>query len=186
MGSYVFARLIGAGLVGGGGWWVGQLTGEAPWLPGSLSRGIIGAVVGVLLGGLLTPYITVAPARGILRTLQGASASRVVTGALGLVIGLVFAVLVSTPLARIPGWPGIWIPVALSILFAVAGVLVMLSRERDLFQFLPQNGRPSQAGARANGQIVVDTSAIIDGRIADISQTGFVIGTLIIPPLCAG
>jgi uncharacterized protein YacL len=30
-------------------------------------------------------------------------------------------------------------------------------------------------------QILLDTSAIIDGRIADISQTGFVHGTLVIP-----
>lgn len=30
-------------------------------------------------------------------------------------------------------------------------------------------------------QILLDTSAIIDGRIADISQTGFVYGTLVVP-----
>jgi len=33
----------------------------------------------------------------------------------------------------------------------------------------------------AEPQILLDTSAIIDGRIADISQTGFVYGTLIVP-----
>jgi uncharacterized protein YacL len=32
-----------------------------------------------------------------------------------------------------------------------------------------------------NGQFIVDTSAIIDGRIADVSQTGFIPGSLIIP-----
>ncbi|HET9109911.1 MAG TPA: PIN domain-containing protein [Ktedonobacterales bacterium] len=34
---------------------------------------------------------------------------------------------------------------------------------------------------RASDRILVDTSAIIDGRIADISMTGFITGTLVVP-----
>ena len=34
---------------------------------------------------------------------------------------------------------------------------------------------------RANDRILVDTSAIIDGRIADISETGFIFGSLVVP-----
>jgi uncharacterized protein YacL len=34
---------------------------------------------------------------------------------------------------------------------------------------------------RASERVLVDTSAIIDGRIADISQTGFITGTLTVP-----
>ncbi|HEV2471788.1 MAG TPA: PIN domain-containing protein, partial [Chthonomonadales bacterium] len=33
----------------------------------------------------------------------------------------------------------------------------------------------------SSAQILLDTSAIIDGRIADISQTGFIFGTLVVP-----
>ena len=137
--------------------------------------------MGVLLGGAVTPYVTLIPGHVMFRTLRETSASRIVAGTLGLIIGLIVAALVSTPLARIPGWPGIWIPVALSILFASAGVLIMLARERDLIQLLPQSNRTPRADAHSNGQIIVDTSAIIDGRIADITQTGFVNGTLVIP-----
>ncbi|HEY7778869.1 MAG TPA: PIN domain-containing protein [Ktedonobacterales bacterium] len=36
-------------------------------------------------------------------------------------------------------------------------------------------------GQRQPDRVLVDTSAIIDGRIADISQTGFVSGTLVVP-----
>ncbi|MFI5273408.1 MAG: PIN/TRAM domain-containing protein [Ktedonobacterales bacterium] len=36
-------------------------------------------------------------------------------------------------------------------------------------------------GARPTDRILVDTSAIIDGRIADIADTGFIAGTLVVP-----
>ena len=38
-----------------------------------------------------------------------------------------------------------------------------------------------RGGRRASDRILVDTSAIIDGRIADISMTGFITGTLVVP-----
>ena len=179
--SYVILRMVGAGLLGVGGWRAGELVGNELQSPGLVPWGLTGIVVGALLGGLVTPYLTVVPVRGILRAVQELPASRVIAGTLGIVAGLVVAVLVSTPLARIPEWPGIWIPVALSILLAITGLLVALSRERDLAQLWPQSSRPSRANGRSNGQILLDTSAIIDGRIADISQTGFLHGTLVIP-----
>lgn len=179
--SYAIARAAGVVLLGIGGWQAGELIGNALGSPGFLFWGLIGTIAGVLLGGVLTPYVTVVPIRGLLRAMQETPASRIVAATIGLVVGLVVAVLVSTPLTRIPGWSGIWIPVALSVVFGCAGVLVMLSRERDLFHFLSPSSRMLRADVRSGGQIVVDTSAIIDGRIADIAQTGFINGTLIIP-----
>ena len=41
-------------------------------------------------------------------------------------------------------------------------------------------GNSNSAPSR-NGQILLDTSAIIDGGIADITNTGFLYGTLVIP-----
>lgn len=38
-----------------------------------------------------------------------------------------------------------------------------------------------RGGRRTSDRILVDTSAIIDGRIADISMTGFITGTLVVP-----
>jgi uncharacterized protein YacL len=40
---------------------------------------------------------------------------------------------------------------------------------------------PGRKDRRASDRILVDTSAIIDGRIADISETGFIFGTLVVP-----
>ena len=50
----------------------------------------------------------------------------------------------------------------------------------------PSGGRlrdrlTGRGGKRMSDRILLDTSAIIDGRIADISQTGFITGTLVAP-----
>ena len=181
MPSYLIARIIGATLLGVVGWQAGQMAAEAWGLPGSLPWATTGALVGLLAGGLVTPYITIVPFRRVLRVFQETQASRILAAVLGLVTGLVLALLVSVPLARISGWPGIWLPIALSALFGVMGVLVALSRESDLIEILPQGDGSPRTNGRHGGQIIMDTSAIIDGRIADISQTGFVHGTLVIP-----
>ena len=184
--AYVIARVLGAGLLGVGGWQAGQLLGETSGSSGFLPWGLVGTVVGVVVGGVLTPYVALVPARRILRVSQDISASRIVAGTLGLAIGLIVAVLVSTPLARISGWPGIWIPVTLSVLFASVGALVMLSRERDLLQLLPQSNHPPKVGVRYNGQIVMDTSAIIDGRICRHQPDGVRQWHADHPAVCAG
>lgn len=44
-----------------------------------------------------------------------------------------------------------------------------------------QDHEESSAPSAASIQILLDTSTIIDGRIADISQTGFIFGTLVVP-----
>jgi uncharacterized protein YacL len=62
------------------------------------------------------------------------------------------------------------------------GVAAMLSREEEFAQFLSRYVPVSGKGAaRLARYIVLDTSAIIDGRVADIAQTGFIMGTLVIP-----
>ncbi|HEV2238672.1 MAG TPA: PIN domain-containing protein [Ktedonobacterales bacterium] len=56
--------------------------------------------------------------------------------------------------------------------------------ERDDLPLPSREGR-SRLGLRSkkdrSDRVLVDTSAIIDGRIADISQTGFITGTLTVP-----
>jgi uncharacterized protein YacL len=101
----------------------------------------------------------------------------------GLIVGLTVAALLSVAFSRLPGWPGVAIPIALSVLLGPLGIAIMVSRERDLLQLLPE--RPQRGdttgGTYPNGRVLMDTSAIIDGRIADISKTGFVYGTMVIP-----
>ncbi|MDP6494224.1 MAG: PIN domain nuclease, partial [Dehalococcoidia bacterium] len=93
------------------------------------------------------------------------------------------AVLLSFAFARLPGWPGVAVPIVLSVVLGPLGLVIMVSREREVSQLLPEHSRRSEVVGRnsINGRVLMDTSAIIDGRIADISKTGFVHGTMIIP-----
>jgi uncharacterized protein YacL len=108
------------------------------------------------------------------------------SGVAGLLLGLVVAVLLSVPISRIPGWPGIVLPIALSLFMAYLGANLMLAPRRDLFQrivpeldHLSENEKASNGGD--NARVLLDTSAIIDGRIAAVAATGFLQATIVIP-----
>ncbi len=183
MGIQWWLRLVGSILAGLGGWqaglWLGASVDEqapVPWgLGGMLTGGVIGLAV--------TPYLVLTPFIWSRKILLEASFSKVVAGTLGLVLGLFAAALLSISLFRLPGWPGEFAPVVLSVFLGTLGMFLMLLRERDVSQFLPERYRRGGAVGRgfSGGRFLMDTSAIIDGRIADISKTGFVYGTMVIP-----
>lgn len=65
------------------------------------------------------------------------------------------------------------------LLFTYFGVLIANRGASELSLFSPEERASS--GVKGPYRIVVDTSVIIDGRLADIGATGFVQGHLIIP-----
>ena len=82
----------------------------------------------------------------------------------------------------LPDAGGAIAPFVVSVILGMLGVAAMLSREEEFAQFLSRYVPVSGKGAaRLARYIVLDTSAIIDGRVADIAQTGFIMGTLVIP-----
>ncbi len=102
-----------------------------------------------------------------------------VSGALGLVAGLVVAVLISIPLSNLEGWMSWGIPFSVSGALGLLGLLIGVARSSDIPGVFQSGGSKEHTGG--SGQILVDTSAIIDGRIADLGLTGFIQGTLVIP-----
>jgi len=142
------------------------------------------ALAGAALGLLLTPYFTIVPFSWIRVQIKQLPANILFTGIVGLVIGLVISVLVAVPLSMIPGEPGHWLPLGAAVLSCYVCVSVMVMRQQDMVQavgsFVSAGGFDGKGGFSST-QMIVDTSAIIDGRIADISQTGFVQGTLVVP-----
>ena len=104
---------------------------------------------------------------------------------LGLVIGLVVSALLAIPLRMLPGQWGQITPIAVSLLLGCLGISVMVTRGRELLQVLASYFSGSASVVPKKGpqgrQVILDTSAIIDGRIADISQTGFIQGSFLIP-----
>jgi len=139
-----------------------------------------------VLGFSLLPYLTIIPGLAAARSVQQLSTLEFVTAILGLFIGLVLGLLLGLPVAALPPPIGTVAPLGISI---VAGLLMVgftVAKRHDLLaaaaglgiiRRLPPDAERPAAGAR----VLVDTSAIIDGRIAEIAESGFIMGTLIVP-----
>ncbi|HLX56382.1 MAG TPA: PIN domain-containing protein [Ktedonobacteraceae bacterium] len=160
----------------------------------------------VVVAFLITPYITVIPYRWMRET----SVSDLIAAVIGLIVGLIISVLLFIPLANLPTTFGHILPLVGALVFSFLGVALGVQRKNDiahLFQagIFPRRNRERDRDeerekergkdkdkdkerdkaatnhTEAPSPILLDTSAIIDGRIADISQTGFVSGTLVVP-----
>ena len=174
-----FLRLLGMVVLAGLGWIFGEsLAGDTTNAP-SVIRGILSlALAGAALGLLLTPYMTIRPFLWVRRRLRQLPANHLLVGSIGLTLGLIIAVLLTPPLSLLPGMAGQILPFAAALLFGYAGVQMMVLRERDLVSLL--QARLNQNNTKAH-YVLLDTSVIIDGRIADIAQTGFIEGTMLVP-----
>lgn len=100
--------------------------------------------------------------------------------------------LLSVPVSKLPTPYGQVLPIALAALITVAMISFFINQRdviTELLPFLQHRGKKSSASPAAPApaiagtaqQILVDTSVIIDGRIADIAQTGFIRGKLLVP-----
>jgi len=137
-------------------------------------------VATLLFGYLAIPYVTIYPVRRAVEKLSEANAGEFALGVGGSVVGLIMGFLIGVPLSQLGGVAGSLLPPAVALFLAVMMLIITLSKRDVLLPalggFLP--GRRSRA---ATNRVVVDTSAVIDGRIADIARTGFILGTLIVP-----
>jgi uncharacterized protein YacL len=146
-----------------------------------------GAVVAFVVAFALTPALTTRPFFWALGKATEMPASDFLAAAVGAVVGLLVGVLVAIPLSYLPWYLGSFLPIAASLALAYLGVTAVLTHKKDLLQLFrgpreqdraePAADAPSSAGQ----PVVVDTSSIIDGRVADISQTGFLTGPLLVP-----
>ena len=117
----------------------------------------------------------------VLNILNQMSFATLITTTVGLVIGLVVAALISIPLFNLDGWLGWGIPLIISFSLGLLGLWVGSHRAGEMRHILPQSMADSPAYTSSSSRILVDTSAIIDGRIADLGLSGFIQGTLVIP-----
>jgi uncharacterized protein YacL len=73
------------------------------------------------------------------------------------------------------------LPFVIAVLLAYIGASIALLRKNEIYNVLVRRGSaPVGVSSGPNG-ILVDSSAVIDGRIADLCRTGFVTGPLIVP-----
>ncbi len=185
MSTEFIIRLIGMivfGVLGAySGSYLGRVTDQSPELVA-----VVLALVGMLFGLILTPYFTTRPIRAIRRTLLSVSTQTLTSGLTGLVVGLIIAALLTFPLSLLPTPFGKVLPFVGVLVFGYFGIAIFVMRQTDLSSFIRLPAGRSSEEANANAQppartILLDTSVIIDGRIADIARTGFLVGTLLIP-----
>ncbi len=142
-------------------------------------------VAWTVLGLSILPYLTVIPALAVLRSVQQLSTLEFVTAIIGLFLGLVLGLLLGLPVAALPPPIGTVGPLGLSISIGLAMVGLTVAKRHDLLAAAESMGilrrSPDESLAPTGPRILVDTSAIIDGRIADIAESGFLFGTLVVP-----
>jgi uncharacterized protein YacL len=147
---------------------------------------VLFGLIGALVGLVLTPYMTTRPARTIRKKLGSVDAQTLVAGLVGLIVGLVIAALLAFPLSLLPAPFGRILPFIGVLLLSYFGITVFVMRQHDIFSILlsrlPRRSYDDDEKENIYTRtILMDTSVIIDGRIADIARTGFLTGTLLIP-----
>ena len=158
-----------------------------PWLNNPYISVALGAALLFILSFMLSDYfvrlITWSEER-----LTKVPAGDLLFGTLGLIVGLSVATLVGLAINRleIPIVANI-AQIILAIILGYLGFRIGFNKRDELVQVFTSRGVTKKkatdvATKQKNERFkLLDTSVIIDGRIADISETGFVEGTLVVP-----
>ncbi len=127
--------------------------------------------------------------KGIESTISQTPSATLLAGALGLVIGLVIAALISVIIGLIPvALVSVPLTIITYIIFGYLGLTTGVKRRRDLAGYISgrKQARGEGADAYAASPKILDTSVIIDGRILDICKTGVFEGEIIVPEFVLG
>jgi uncharacterized protein YacL len=188
--EFIF-RLIGMLLFGIGGFLVGQqIVGAGGVAPGgAVPALLVITLVGGLAGFIIAPFLSTRPYIGLERRLKQIPAIDLVAGVAGLALGLLVAALLALPLSLLPSPFREVLPFASALIFSLLGMTTLIARRRDLAALFSMRGQAARSvdagpiGAAAADErfVLLDTSVIIDGRIADISRTGFINSTMLVP-----
>lgn len=144
------------------------------------------AIAWLIVGFAVLPYLTVVPTGWLIRRVQELSTAEFIAAVLGLLVGLLLGLLLGLPLSNVEGPLGTWLPLGVSLFLGLGMMGLTVAKRFDLIAAAEAAGLVRRPGAEAEQRagephIVVDTSVLIDGRIAEILESGFIYGTLIVP-----
>ncbi len=185
-GSAALGKAIARGVLTLLGGVVGYLVGS--WLVGRgallgpnnlLFITILGALTAYLFGG--GPAARVGRAwEGVVERAAHVKPDAALAGLAGATLGLLVTVLLNNILASVPGFTWYWsLLVAVVLVVGLGGFFVA---NRKLLPFLSNTDAqaPRASGATAKGK-VLDSSAVIDGRLLAVIQANFLEGRLVLP-----
>lgn len=147
-----------------------------------LVTSLVGALLGYLLGGVggrrLLRGVDTAQDR-----LRQVDSSTLIAALIGGTLAAVATMVVTAPLLLLPN-RAVTLPLlALLVVGAgYAGGRLGAARGGDLSRYVGVRGNLTvSAPSRGGGVKVVDSSALIDGRLLDVARAGFLEGTLVVP-----
>ena len=150
---------------------------------------IVSLVCGIIFY-LVSPFIYKAISKivdYIEKSIQKLSISEILYGAIGIILALFITTLLTKPLLAFHKIFGPLIVILINIFSAIIGMDIMIKKKSDITSLLVNIRRGGQVKEKKSKSIiksipkVLDTSVIIDGRIFDICETGFIEGPLVIP-----
>lgn len=158
---------------------------------------IFGTLLGVIIGYLISSFILkqgLVIAKRLERILTHIPNQELIAGTIGLLFGLIIANLIGVAFHQVP-IIGPYIPIILSAIFGYSGLKIMARKGPEIYyNYVQQWGG---AGTKKTSRFkmfsthksdkttstpkLLDTSVIIDGRIKELCNTGFIEGPLMVP-----
>ncbi|MEG1602297.1 MAG: TRAM domain-containing protein [Cloacibacillus sp.] len=207
--SKVMKRLVTAVMVficGAAGYQFSLLMLNENWFPSMSSIHPIGTSIFVVAlaaacGFILAPlfwWALIKFGQFFESRIQNVSVADLIVSMVGLILGLLLANLIAIPLSKIPGGIGVYIAVLLNVALGYWGLRFFAKRGDDFWSMIMNMDLKSKLTRKKkgeNGEVemiasahtelsfpkILDTSAIIDGRILDVAQTGFLEGIIVLP-----
>ena len=158
---------------------------------------IFGTLLGVIIGYLISSFILkqgLVIAKRLERILTHIPNQELIAGTIGLLFGLIIANLIGVAFNQVP-IIGPYIPIILSAIFGYSGLKIMARKGPEMYNNYVQQW--SGEGPKKTSRFkmfsthksdkktrtpkLLDTSVIIDGRIKELCNTGFIEGPLMVP-----
>ena len=158
---------------------------------------IFGTLLGVIIGYLISSFILkqgLVIAKRLERILTHIPNQELIAGTIGLLFGLIIANLIGVAFNQVP-IIGPYIPIILSAIFGYSGLKIMARKGPEMYYNYVQQwgGEGTKKTSRfkmfsthksdktTSTPKLLDTSVIIDGRIKELCNTGFIEGPLMVP-----
>ena len=138
---------------------------------------VLGLGLGCGVGYLLGPALSVRPYIWAEEELATVPLPELIGALAGVVVALVIAALVALIASGLPGGLGWLVAVGVAFILVPLGISVGRRRRRELSRL----GLPLGVASAPLARVVVDTSAVIDGRLLDLARAGFCLYELQVP-----
>lgn len=143
-------------------------------------------LLAVTLGALfflISPYVTLEFFSWLRREIRRLTAADLIVVVTGLIVGGVVSALLAWPLSLLPDPFGQVLPSVTAVIICGLAVVAFVTMKPDLLNLVPRGAKlqPQEPDAPSREIVLLDTSAIIDGRIVEFAQSGFLMADLLVP-----